>query len=69
MHYVLVRCDKCNWNHEQIAVVDEKGEDCNTYEKMDEVRRDLNQNPRHCDCGEKLYATVSESVVEQYKTD
>jgi hypothetical protein len=63
IHHVLVRCDKCNWNHEQIAVLDERGEDINVYEKLADVRRELQSEPRYCGCGHKLYATVSNTVA------
>jgi len=66
MHHVLVRCDKCQFNREQLAVIDAKGEDCNLFAKLDEVKRDLRDNPRYCDCGEQLHATYSASVIEQH---
>jgi len=66
-HYVLIRCSKCNHNHEQLAVLDRRGEDCNLFEKYEEVRRELKAGPRFCDCGEKLHASYSASVIEQHR--
>jgi len=65
MHHVLVRCDKCQFNREQLAVIDEAGEDCLLFLEWERMRRELLESPRYCDCGEKLHATYSASVYEQ----
>jgi len=67
LHHVLIRCDRCNFTREQLGVVDVRGEDCNLFNKLDEVKRELRDNPRYCDCGEKLRATYSASVIEQHQ--
>jgi hypothetical protein len=66
LHHVLIRCDSCNFTREQLAVIDEAGEDCLLFNKLDEVRQQLRENPRQCGCGQKYYATYSASVIEQH---
>lgn len=67
LHHVLIRCDKCQFNHEMRAVADEVGEDCVLFLEWERMRRELRESPRYCDCGEKLHATYSASVTEQHK--
>lgn len=66
LHYVLVSCNKCNHHHEHLAVIDDAGEDCNLFDKLDQVKRDLRENPRFCECGERLLAMYSSSVIDQH---
>ncbi len=58
MNFVVIRCNACDFNHEQLAVIDEAGEDCKVNDKRDEISASLSQTPRLCDCGKTLRAFV-----------
>lgn len=58
--YVIVRCEQCRETVEQIAVVDDLGEDVNLFERLVEVRSEL--KGRECQCGYRLHATFSPCV-------
>lgn len=60
--YVIVRCEQCRETVEQIAVVDDLGEDVNLFERLVEVRSELKGRECQCQCGYRLHATFSPCV-------